>query len=124
MALLSVGAFGGTKNFGTEKKDITLSSAVQVGNEQLEPGDYTLRWNATGESTNVTFLRNGKETLTVPARFVSGSNQPNAAFETNTASGTPTLDRVFVKNGALDFTSAASSTNTSSAATDTSSASQ
>ena len=112
LTLMSVLAFGGNKNnYGTEKKDITLSNAVQVGTQQLNPGDYTLRWNNNGDATNVTFLQNGKEKAQVPARFVQSSTQTNASLETDNSSSTPTLTRVYVKNGVLYFTGTTESNN-------------
>ncbi len=104
LAFLPALAFAGAKDSGKQSKDVSFSQAVQVGNQQLKPGDYKVSWNTTGDAAQVTFLQNGKEKATVPARFVQGANQSNVSIETNTATATPTLKKVYVKNGVLDFT--------------------
>ena len=103
VAFLPALAFAGAKDSGKQSKDITFSQAVQVGNQQLKPGEYKVSWNTTGDSANVTFSQYGKEKASVPARFVQGANQSNISIETNTATATPTLKKVYVKNGALEF---------------------
>ncbi|MGZ4787399.1 MAG: hypothetical protein ACXVZV_13120 [Terriglobales bacterium] len=122
LAFLPALVFAGENNTG--KKDITISQTLQVGKQQLKPGDYTVRWTSTGDSANVTFVQNGKEKAAVPARFLQASNQSNATFETNTATGTPTLDRVYVKNGMLDFTGGTPTNANASPTGDSSTASQ
>ncbi|HVZ18419.1 MAG TPA: hypothetical protein VG897_14965 [Terriglobales bacterium] len=125
LACLPALAFGASNKYGSEKKDITVSSAIQVGSQQLTPGDYTLRWNNSGDATEVTFLQNGKEKIKAPAKFVAGSNSSNIALETSTAGTTRALSRVYVKNGFLDFASAtASKTGSSSGTGESSVASQ
>ncbi len=104
LAFLPALAFAGAKDSRKQSKDVTFSQAVQVGNQQLKPGDYKVSWNTTGDTAQVTFLQNGKEKATVPARFVQEADQSNVSIETNTATATPTLKKVYVKNGVLDFT--------------------
>ena len=112
LAFLPAFAFAGAKDSGKQSKDLTLSQAVQVGNQQLKPGDYKVSWNTTGDSANVTFSQYGKEKATVPARFVQEANQGNVSIETNNATATPTLKKVYVKNGVLEFSADATANTT------------
>ena len=96
-------AFAGGKKSGIQSKDISFSAPIQVGTQQLKAGDYRVQWNGTADNTEVAFVQNGKEVASVPARLVQSSNQSNASFETNTTTNVPTLQRVYVKNGVLEF---------------------
>ena len=53
---LSISAFAGAKS-----ETVTLYNNVQVNGKTLPAGDYTVKYNTSGATAQVTFLRNGKE---------------------------------------------------------------
>jgi hypothetical protein len=73
--LLSVGtAFaagaGKAKPESNGKGTLHLYESLDVQGKQLQPGDYKLEWNGTGDKVEVN-IRSGKETVaTVPAKVV------------------------------------------------------
>jgi opacity protein-like surface antigen len=69
--LFSVSAFAADKN----QHSVTIPIPVQVGNTQLEPGDYKVEWQGAGSEVQVNFLYNGKTVATVPGTFKA--NDPN-----------------------------------------------
>jgi len=97
-----------------QHKSVTLDQSTMIGNQQLKPGDYTLKWDDSTDTTRVNVEHNGKSVATVPARIVRKSNPDNATFETNTANGQNTIDRVYTAKERLEFgdTSANSSSPT------------
>ena len=53
---LSISAFAGTKS-----TSVTLYNNAQLNGNTLPAGDYTVKYNTTGSTAQVTFIRNGKE---------------------------------------------------------------
>lgn len=84
-----------------QHKSVTLDVKTTVGNQQLKPGDYTLKWDDSKDTTNVDIQQNGKTMVTVPAHIVHKQNPDNATFETNTSNGQNRIDRVYTANEVL-----------------------
>jgi hypothetical protein len=93
-----------TLTFAAEQhKSVSFGQTAVVGNQELKPGDYTLRFDDSQNTTSVAFQRDGKTVATVPAQVVHASNTNNASYEVNTASGQPQLRRVYLSKEQLVF---------------------
>lgn len=71
---LPVTAFAKDKNEG----NLMLSSPVQVGSTQLEPGSYKVEWQGSGPTVNVDILQDNKTVVTSPAKVVTYSEGVDA----------------------------------------------
>jgi len=91
------------------KKTITIDQAVNVGNTQLQPKTYTLRWDNSGTDTQVHFFDGRKEVATAPAKIVKQKNENDSSFSFTNSGSTPRLDHVFFKDETLDFSNGAGS---------------
>jgi hypothetical protein len=69
--LAPVSAFAREKN----QHSVDIPDAVQVGGNQLEPGNYKLEWQGTGPDVKVTFLRKGKLVATVPGTLKTNDSE-------------------------------------------------
>jgi hypothetical protein len=54
---------------------VDISSVVQIGTTQLQPGNYKVEWQGSGPVVQVSFQRNGKTLVTVPATLKTADNQ-------------------------------------------------
>ena len=61
----------------THKGALTLASPAQVAGKQLAAGEYKLKWNGDGPTTQVNIFREGKVVATVPARVVRIDQKPD-----------------------------------------------
>jgi uncharacterized protein YhdP len=55
------------------QRKVNLSTAVEVGSTQLQPGTYRLEWQGNGPAVNVEFIQNGQTVATTQARWVDKS---------------------------------------------------
>jgi hypothetical protein len=93
-----------TLTFAAEQhKSVSFGQTAVVGNQSLKPGDYTLKFDDSQNTTSVTFQQNGKTVATAPAQVVRASNPNNASYEVNTASGQAQLRRVYLSKEQLVF---------------------
>jgi hypothetical protein len=92
------------------KKSVTIDQTLKVGNTQLQPKTYTLRWDNSGTDTQVHFFDGRKEVVTVPAKIVKQKNENDSSFSFTNRGSTPQLDHVFFKDETLDFSNGAGST--------------
>jgi len=92
LALLSpVGALARDKN----QHSVVIPDTVQVGNAQLNPGNYKVEWQGTGPEVQVNFVRNGKTVATVPGTLNANDKRVvQDAIVTDTASNTNTLKEI------------------------------
>jgi len=90
-----------------QHKSMTIDQKAMVGTQHLDPGNYTLKWDDSQSTTNVTFQHNGKTVATAPAQVVHAANADNANYEINNASGQPQLRRVYLSKEQLVFGGAA-----------------
>ena len=87
-----------------KSKTITVTDPIQVAGKQLKPGEYKLKWDDTNNgSTTVTFTQGKDVVATVPAQIKQEKNVSNATMETNTSGGQNQLQRVYTKDGVLEF---------------------
>jgi len=66
--------FAGTDS---HKGSFTISSSVQLAGKQLSPGDYTVKWEGSGPTTQVNIIQSGKVVATVPARVQTLEQKPD-----------------------------------------------
>ena len=72
LALLSsVFALARDKN----QHSVEIPSAVQVGGEHLQPGNYKVEWQGAGPEIKVNFVRDGKTVATVPGTLKTNDAQ-------------------------------------------------
>jgi len=69
--LCSVSALARDKN----QHSVEIPNAVQVGGNQLEPGNYKVEWQGTGPEIQVNFVRDGKTVATVPGTLKTNNPQ-------------------------------------------------
>ena len=69
--LSSLSVFARNKN----QQSVDIPNTVQVGGTQLKPGNYKMEWQGTGSDIQVTFLRDGKTVVTVPATLKTNDDQ-------------------------------------------------
>jgi hypothetical protein len=86
-----------------QHKSMSFGQKAVVGGQQLQAGDYTLKWDDSQNTTSVAFQQNGKTVATAPAQVVHAPNTNNATYEVNTASGQPQLRRVYLSKEQLVF---------------------
>jgi len=56
------------------KRTVTLSEPAIVGSVTLQPGEYIVEWNGTGPDVQVSFSREKKAIVTVPATLEAAQN--------------------------------------------------
>lgn len=89
--LCSLSAFARDKN----QHSVNISDAVQVGNTQLQPGNYKVEWQGTGPDVQVTFLQNGKAVATVPGTLKTNDAQVSQdAIVTDSATANRKLNEI------------------------------
>lgn len=87
-----------------DSEHVTLTDPVTVGGTQLKAGDYRVTWEGTGPVVQVTFTRNGKATVTTPARLVNEESPYDGALQMKTMSGdVKVLEGIQWKKKALVF---------------------
>jgi hypothetical protein len=86
----SLSAFARDKN----QHSVNISDAVQVGNTQLQPGNYKVEWQGTGPDVQVSFLQNGKTVATVPGTLKTNPQVSQDAIVTDNASASRKLDEI------------------------------
>jgi hypothetical protein len=77
LALLSIFAMFSLSVFARNKNQhsVDIPATVKVGGTQLKPGNYKVEWQGTGPDIQVTFLRDGKTVVTVPATLKTNDDQ-------------------------------------------------
>jgi hypothetical protein len=106
MALFLLSAaslFAGTD---THKGSFTISSPVEVAGKQLSAGDYTVKWEGTGPTTQVNIIQSGKVVATVPAQVQTLDQRPGQDGVTSkTVNGVTTVTSIQFqgKNYSLEF---------------------
>lgn len=90
--LLSTVAFAANDN---HKGSMSLGAAAQVAGKQLPAGDYDLKWDGSGPTTQVNIVRDGKVVATVPARVVKLDRKADQdTVEVQTANGDRTVTAI------------------------------
>ncbi len=84
-------AFAGGSGHG-----LTLNRAVAINGKDVQPGNYKVQWQGTGDTLNVSFT-NGKHVLvTAPAHMVTLDSAPSrdTLVYQNNADGTQSLSEI------------------------------
>jgi hypothetical protein len=94
--LLGLALLLATSAFAANKGSIQLLDRTNVGGTQLNPGDYSLKWDGTGSNVQVSVLKGSKVVATTPARLVEVGNAPqrDTAVMKNNADGTKSISQV------------------------------
>ena len=93
------------------KKNITLGEAVQIGTATLQPGDYKVEWQGSGQNVKVNFMQGNKVVASAPATVETKENRNNSIQLMNQGSGAATIREIDWKNVALVFQPGAESSN-------------
>lgn len=103
VALLSAPAFA-AKNSQT----VAVPSAIKAGSTMLAPGDYNVTWTGSGADVQVTFAKNKKVIVTLPAKLVEENNK-NEELDTDSKTGVDVLRAIRTRNMTLLFKDSAAS---------------
>jgi hypothetical protein len=98
--LMIVPAFAGTQR----KTSFSLEQPAMLAGVQLQPGHYTMKWQANESKTPVQILRDGKPVLSTTASVVDQKDPyGSTALCFNTANGR-TLSEIYLSKQSLVFT--------------------
>lgn len=97
-------AFAGPK----KSANVKLDQPVNVAGTQLEPGQYKLNWEGSGQDITVSFVEGKKTVATVPAKLVNTRNGQEAIETANVAGNTTVLRAIDLENITIQFENAAS----------------
>ena len=95
------------------RKNITLGEAAQVGTTTLQPGDYKVEWQGTGQNVNVKFMQGNKVVATAPATVQEKESRSNSIELKNEGSGPATVREIDWAHVALVFQPGAENTSPS-----------
>lgn len=85
-------AFAGTDN---HKASINIIETVQVSGTQLTAGEYLVKWDGAGPTTQLSILRGSHIMATVPARVVKLDQKPSQdSVDVKNNNGTRTLTAI------------------------------
>ena len=90
LVLLAVGAWAGSKG------SLGLQHPTNVGGKTLATGDYTVRWEGTGDQVQVKIYKGKTEMASLPARVIQLSSAPgsDSAVVKNDGSAIPSLSEI------------------------------
>jgi|HubBroStandDraft_6_1064221.scaffolds.fasta_scaffold04690_3 hypothetical protein len=82
--------------FAANKGSLQLIDPVTVNGRQLAAGDYSLQWDGSGNSVQLSVLQGKKVVATIPAQLINLDQSPNhsAAIVKNNADGSKTLAEI------------------------------
>ncbi len=95
---LSLNAFAKDKN----ETPVTFSEKVQIGSNEVKPGDYKLQWDGNGPDVQVKVVKGKDVVATVPAKLLANKSTQNGFGNAVTISGNTDvkqLDRVDFARG-------------------------
>ena len=98
LALVAAPAFA-AKNSQT----VSFAQNVKVGTTEIPAGDVKVSWTGTGDTVQVT-MTEGKTTTTFPARIIQEKHSFKS-YVVSTASGSPQLQTIQLKDISLELTS-------------------
>jgi hypothetical protein len=102
LTILSAPAFASGNS-----ETVNVPEPMKAGSTQLAPGDYNVTWTGTGPNVQVTFARNRKVLVTVPAKLVAENNKYPGLL-TNKESGVETLETIQLRKLSLVLEGASS----------------
>lgn len=95
---LSLNAFAKDKN----ETHVWFSERVQIGSNEVKPGDYKLQWDGNGPDVQVKVVKGKDVVATVPAKLLANESTRNSTGDAVTISGNgdvKQLDRVDFARG-------------------------
>lgn len=60
-----------TSAFASNRATLQVGESLEVNGQQLKPGEYQVRWDGTGSTVEVSFLKNKKEVAKTSAKVVA-----------------------------------------------------
>lgn len=94
--LLGLALLLATSVFAANKGSLQVSDPVTVNGKQIQPGDYTVKWDGDGPNVEVNILRGKDVVATVPARMVDLARTPdrNSALTSINSDGHKSLTEI------------------------------
>jgi hypothetical protein len=87
---MSICAFAGSKS-----ETVKLYQPTQINGKTLPAGEYTVKYNPTGSTAEVKFLRNGKEVATANGQVKQLTNPPEGnQVITNDGNGSSSISEI------------------------------
>ena len=103
LTILSAPAFASGNS-----QTVNVPEPMKAGSTQLAPGDYNVTWTGTGPNVQVTFARNRKILVTVPAKLVDVGNK-SEGLVTSKQGGVETLESIQLRKVSLILEGSSSS---------------
>jgi hypothetical protein len=75
--LLGLALLLATSVFAANKGTLQVSDPVTVNGRQIDPGEYTVKWEGNGPSVELNILRGKNVVATVPARMIDLDRAPS-----------------------------------------------
>ncbi|HEX3354472.1 MAG: hypothetical protein ACRD3H_06060 [Terriglobales bacterium] len=94
--LLGLALLLATSVFAANKGSLQVSDPVTVNGKQIQPGDYTVKWDGNGPNVELNILRGKDVVATVPARMVDLARTPdrNSALTSINSDGHKSLTEI------------------------------
>jgi len=94
--LLGLALLLATSVFAANKGSLQVSDPVTVNGKQIQPGDYTIKWDGDGPNVELNILRGKDVVATVPARMVDLARTPdrNSALTSINSDGHKSLTEI------------------------------
>ncbi len=80
------------------QKTVNFGQKAVVGNQELKPGRYVVKYDDAGQNSQVKFVLDGKTVATVPAQLQRDSSASGATYKFTSAAGQNRLDRIYVEH--------------------------
>ena len=100
VSLLALGLLGSSAVFAREsnKTTLNLSEKVTVNGKTLNPGRYTVNWEGSGSTVQVSILQGKQTVATAPAHVTEeGATNTNSAYGSSAQpDGTRALTTIYV----------------------------
>ena len=103
LTLATVPAVLGSNKSDSNKKNISLGEAAQIGSTTLQPGDYKVEWQGTGPNVTVNFVQGSKVIATAPATLQNKNSNTTSVFMKDEGNGNKALTEIDWKNTSLVF---------------------
>jgi hypothetical protein len=94
--LLGLALLLATSVFAANKGSLQVSDPVTINGKQIQPGDYTVKWEGNGPAVELSVLHGKDVVATVPARMVDLNAAPdrNSAITSLNSDGHKSLSEI------------------------------
>jgi hypothetical protein len=95
-AVLGLALLMAASAFAINKGSLDLMDPVTVNGKQIKAGEYSVQWDGTGSSVQLSLLQGKKVVATTPAQIINLDQSPNnsSAIIKNNADGSRTLAEI------------------------------